>query len=620
MRVVVVLLMAVALAVVGVTVEAHPMQDTTLELNEIVWHPEKPQIYIGSPTLVRLSNGNILAGADRFGSGFTGQPRNVSVFLSEDNGTSWNQVAWVTNQYWSNLFQVDTQTTPPAPVYLLGTSSDANGGIKISASFDGGRTWPSTTMLFNATEKGYYATGATPTLLASNGRIYRAIELDVPPYAWGRDFAAVVVSADANADLLNASSWSITPPLPFNRSWVPPSWPTLDKPGYLEGNMVEGPDGTLYNILRFNVEPNVLGNYAVALRYNPHSNTLKFDRIFELPGGHTKFTIRRDARTGVYLALTNPNTNVKYTDQRNVLVLSASEDLFNWTVVTTLLQDDTGFPEDDSVRYTGFHYVDWQFDGTASDDIIYVIRTAYRGAVSYHNSNRMTFKRIVDWRTVVFAASDITVSNARMQASFSRDVHTYTVDIPAASTTIGVAVTSDFSNITINGQPAESRHPVQVAGVKNGTTIVIRVGTTTYTLHAVVPSLPQQPAAAHITGTDFRIRPFVEGATAFSDRTYVWRNVPYELQHLNFTQLPGGASDVTMNAHVRSGGLAIIATHLNIQSLLVQGWERQAKWDFYYTDSTNSTMQVVSKHMSAGEDITVPQDGWAGRVLICTED
>ena len=26
---------------------------------------------------------------------------------------------------------------------------------------------------------------------------------------------------------------------------------------------------------------------------------------------------------------------------------------------------------------------------------------------------------------------------------------------------------------------------------------------------------------------------------AFSDRTYVWRNTPYELQGLNFTQIPG---------------------------------------------------------------------------------
>lgn len=49
----------------------------------------------------------------------------------------------------------------------------------------------------------------------------------------------------------------------------------------------------------------------------------------------------------------------------------------------------------DSVRFTGFHYVDWQFDGP---DIIAAVRTAYRGAVSYHNSNRLTFRRFSNWR------------------------------------------------------------------------------------------------------------------------------------------------------------------------------------------------------------------------------
>jgi hypothetical protein len=41
------------------------------------------------------------------------------------------------------------------------------------------------------------------------------------------------------------------------------------------------------------------------------------------------------------------------------------------------LQDDTGFAPADSVRFTGFHYVDWQLDGP---NIAYLVRTAYRGA------------------------------------------------------------------------------------------------------------------------------------------------------------------------------------------------------------------------------------------------
>ena len=48
-----------------------------------------------------------------------------------------------------------------------------------------------------------------------------------------------------------------------------------------------------------------------------------------------------------------------------------------------------------SAAYTGFHYVDWIFDG---DDILYAVRTGYRGSNSYHNANRMTVKRIKDFR------------------------------------------------------------------------------------------------------------------------------------------------------------------------------------------------------------------------------
>ena len=66
-----------------------------------------------------------------------------------------------------------------------------------------------------------------------------------------------------------------------------------------------------------------------------------------------------------------------------------------------LLSDDTGLSAADSIRYTGFHYVDWQFDGPGGRDIVMAVRTAYRGAVSYHNSNRLTFKRIRGWRDLL---------------------------------------------------------------------------------------------------------------------------------------------------------------------------------------------------------------------------
>ena len=101
-----------------------------------------------------------------------------------------------------------------------------------------------------------------------------------------------------------------------------------------------------------------------------------------------------------------------------------SPDLRQWTIRETLLETDEGMAEEDVWRYTSFSYVDWQFEGPdvrspfflpqfyshrhsvgAADtqrvrpraQIIYAIRTSYRGGVSFHNTNRITYKRLEDF-------------------------------------------------------------------------------------------------------------------------------------------------------------------------------------------------------------------------------
>ena len=88
----------------------------------------------------------------------------------------------------------------------------------------------------------------------------------------------------------------------------------------------------------------------------------------------------------------------EYPRQRNILSLSISHDLITWKLVHTLMADDTGLTPEDSARLTGFQYVDWQFDG---DDIIYLVRTAYRGAIRYHDSNRIIFRVLKDYPALI---------------------------------------------------------------------------------------------------------------------------------------------------------------------------------------------------------------------------
>merc|ERR1719498_821574 len=120
--------------------------------------------------------------------------------------------------------------------------------------------------------------------------------------------------------------------------------------------------------------------------------------MIDFPSCASKFVIRRSEQTKMYYSLTTDVTpsNLKLDAlyARNHLVLIVSEDLFSWKICDTILKDDTGLSPLDSARYTGFHYVDWQFNG---NDILFAARTGYRGSNSYHNANRMTVKSIHDY-------------------------------------------------------------------------------------------------------------------------------------------------------------------------------------------------------------------------------
>ena len=68
---------------------------------EIKYQPERTLTYLGSPSVVRLPDGALLATHDYFG---TGCPRNhegeqglTSVYRSEDGGASWSNVTHVMN-------------------------------------------------------------------------------------------------------------------------------------------------------------------------------------------------------------------------------------------------------------------------------------------------------------------------------------------------------------------------------------------------------------------------------------------------------------------------------------------------------------------------------------------
>ena len=206
-----------------------------------------------------------------------------------------------------------------------------------------------------------------------------------------------MISAPLDSDLLNAANWTMSRPLPFDADALNASRPGIAgaQSGWLEGNVLEAPDGSIVELMRIHLNES---NHAALLQVSDSGEELFFDPasgVIDFPGGIAKFTARYDEKSRLYYTLSNPIRDPAFPMARNVLTLSCSPDLRHWYEKKDLLWDDTGLVPELSARLTGFQYADWRISG---DDLLYLVRAAYRGAHDYHDSNRILFGRLKNFR------------------------------------------------------------------------------------------------------------------------------------------------------------------------------------------------------------------------------
>ena len=340
-----------------------------LHKDDLVWADYGQ--YFGSPSIAKLDDGALVTSHDLFGLGSMDRTR---VFRSEDRGLTWRHVAELDRAFWGKLF------VHRGVLYLL-SSSTQYGDLMLHCSRDAGHTWDQVVL-----SPGRYHKAPMP-VIEHGGRLWTCVEQQTG--GWPAGFRAVCCSVPSDADLLDPNAWTISEPLAYDPSWLPEGWTIpVDHQGFLEGNAVVAPDGHLVDILRYNVGP--YDGKAVVLDIAPDGKSLSFNRVIDFDGGMTKFTIRREPGTGVYWSLANRITRPGAAGQRSVLTLVRSKDLDHWEPVRDILRDDREF----AVRYTGFQYVDWLFDGR---DIIVASRTAFNGAHNFHDANHLTFHRVGDY-------------------------------------------------------------------------------------------------------------------------------------------------------------------------------------------------------------------------------
>jgi hypothetical protein len=355
--------------------------------------PSNKELYIGSPAIVKLGNGCLVAAHDYFGPQSTEQIQGVTeVFASGDGGVTWVHISRLPGAFWSSLF-IDE-----GALYLLGTTR-YHGHIAIRRSTDGGHTWsePCNAQSGLLRDDGEFHTAPVPVIV-HRGRIWRAVEDAGGGAEWGFRYRPMMMSAPCGADLLDLRNWRFSNYLNHDRAWLSGKFG-----GWLEGNACITPEGKIANILRVDYAP---GGKAAWVDVSPEGDRVSFDPssgFFDLPGAATKFTIRRDEASGYYYSMVNEVEprfsllNAALT--RNALVLVRSPDLRHWES-----RGIVAYHPDREQH--GFQYADWIIDGA---DLLAVVRTAGDDTVGMarkaHDANFLTFHRLPNFRDITGISS-----------------------------------------------------------------------------------------------------------------------------------------------------------------------------------------------------------------------
>ena len=334
-----------------------------------------------TPCLLVRPDGYLLASMDIYEKG---APQNLTLlFGSDDGGESWHHICELFPCYWGTLFW------HRGALYMLATSTEY-GDLLLGKSTDGGRNWHTPTVLLrgacNRSGPGWHKSSGRVTEHA--GRLWCAI--DYGSHVLGTH-ASSLISVDVNADLLDPASWELTDPLDYNPDW--PGASMGDNRGFIEGNAVVGPDGRMYNFLRYNIDRGrPSSGLAGMLRADEKDSgaALKFHKFVGFPGNHSKFDLIYDGQSGRYYSIVSRIYDPTLPKARNLLSLLSSKDLENWEIVCDLIDRRDADP-----AQVGYQYVSMLIDG---EDIIYLSRTADNGARNFHDSNYITFHRIRNFR------------------------------------------------------------------------------------------------------------------------------------------------------------------------------------------------------------------------------
>ncbi len=349
--------------------------------------------WIGSPYIVKLSSGKLIAAHDVFG-----EENNVEIlFSSEDDGKTWQYLTELAYFWTCKFFENNGK------LYVMG-SGLATCGIGIAESSDEGKTWSEPVTLIRKMHnksqiyKGYGNIVNNTPIISHNGRLYTVFETG----GWSRwnddAYDCHMLSAPVDSNLLDMNSWEYTPGCNFDHSDF--DIPDADFLTAIEGNAIVGPDGEIYSLSRMDAVygPKKKGVrtelFNVALLYKLKSFHEPMEYIGPVSakvGNRHMFCIHKDDVSNKYIMIHNEETPTTL-GRRNILSLSVSDDILHWEKKATLL-DVRNAPGESTVSQPSFVF--------SGDDLLFLSRTSWGRMFNQHNSNMLTFHRVKNFRDAV---------------------------------------------------------------------------------------------------------------------------------------------------------------------------------------------------------------------------
>ena len=351
----------------------------------------KRLVSVGSPTITRTPDGTLYAYFYRRGK-VPGRENVGEFHRSVDNGATWELRSELPPFYGPSLF-----VHGGVPSLIYGHHAE----LQLRQTRDGGATWETHT--FATLDGESIESGGGGPVLVARGHLHFGFmdKSGGRKRGWPGLYRLRVASAPVDADLTDPASWTVSEPIAF------PEDPARrgTRGGWLEPNLVEGPDGRVWLVAR--VDHLTEGNVAAVLKLSDDRTRIEFENRHPAPGdqtgfidaawaGSSNFYIEKDPLRGFYWVMCNPHWTTppaaeRHRYVRNRLSLYATRDLKNYVKVEDLVEDDLFDDPVVSTWMTGFQQPSFVLDGGVMH---YVLRTGYGTFDNYHDANLITYHRV----------------------------------------------------------------------------------------------------------------------------------------------------------------------------------------------------------------------------------